>query len=140
MNESLSIVTFSADFLCTENMWGSYGPAGMMVEKDLPSVPATASPQDKAMPYVVNDIATFFTLLVGIYFPSVTGTNAFMLRSLQSFFLSYFLSLLVLSFSPLCCSVITNLVWSGYEREQRSVLSSALRLTLSSAGVCVNSL
>uniref|UniRef100_A0A668AG78 Solute carrier family 12 member 7 n=1 Tax=Myripristis murdjan TaxID=586833 RepID=A0A668AG78_9TELE len=32
--------------------------------------------QDVYMPYVVNDITTFFTLLVGIYFPSVTGIMA----------------------------------------------------------------
>uniref|UniRef100_A0AAQ4NME3 Solute carrier family 12 member 7b n=1 Tax=Gasterosteus aculeatus aculeatus TaxID=481459 RepID=A0AAQ4NME3_GASAC len=35
-----------------------------------------ASAQDKYLPYVVNDITTFFTLLVGIYFPSVTGIMA----------------------------------------------------------------
>lgn len=81
MSEWDWILTFSALFscICTENMWGSYGPAGMMVEKALPSVPATPSSQDQYMPYVVNDITTFFTLLVGIYFPSVTGTNTFML-------------------------------------------------------------
>uniref|UniRef100_A0A4W4HHN0 Solute carrier family 12 member 7a n=1 Tax=Electrophorus electricus TaxID=8005 RepID=A0A4W4HHN0_ELEEL len=32
--------------------------------------------EDMYLPYVVNDIATFFTLLVGIYFPSVTGIMA----------------------------------------------------------------
>uniref|UniRef100_A0A8C2GTP5 Solute carrier family 12 member 7b n=1 Tax=Cyprinus carpio TaxID=7962 RepID=A0A8C2GTP5_CYPCA len=58
----------------SENMWGSYGPAGMLVEKAMPSVPASDASQDKHMPYVVNDITAFFTLLVGIYFPSVTGT------------------------------------------------------------------
>uniref|UniRef100_A0AAQ5ZB34 Solute carrier family 12 member 7b n=1 Tax=Amphiprion ocellaris TaxID=80972 RepID=A0AAQ5ZB34_AMPOC len=31
---------------------------------------------DIYLPYVVNDITTFFTLLVGIYFPSVTGIMA----------------------------------------------------------------
>ncbi|XP_051969312.1 solute carrier family 12 member 7 isoform X3 [Xyrauchen texanus] len=60
----------------SENMWGSYGPAGMLVEKPLPSVVAVDSSQDMYMPYVVNDITTFFTLLVGIYFPSVTGIMA----------------------------------------------------------------
>uniref|UniRef100_A0A9J8DMJ5 Solute carrier family 12 member 7b n=1 Tax=Cyprinus carpio carpio TaxID=630221 RepID=A0A9J8DMJ5_CYPCA len=60
----------------SENMWGSYGPAGMLVEKAMPSVPASDASQDKHMPYVVNDITAFFTLLVGIYFPSVTGIMA----------------------------------------------------------------
>ncbi len=50
-------------------MWGSYGPAGMLVEKAAPSVPASVSSQDQYMPYVVNDITAFFTLLVGIYSP-----------------------------------------------------------------------
>uniref|UniRef100_A0A8C1LNK2 Solute carrier family 12 member 7 n=1 Tax=Cyprinus carpio TaxID=7962 RepID=A0A8C1LNK2_CYPCA len=42
----------------------------------VPSVPASVASQDKYMPYVANDITTFFTLLVGIYFPSVTGIMA----------------------------------------------------------------
>ncbi|XP_028825827.1 solute carrier family 12 member 7 isoform X2 [Denticeps clupeoides] len=60
-----------------ENLWSSYGPSGMMVEKaDFPSVPAVDSSMDTKLPYVVNDITAFFTLLVGIYFPSVTGIMA----------------------------------------------------------------
>ncbi|KAI1889008.1 hypothetical protein AGOR_G00174630 [Albula goreensis] len=61
----------------SDNMWGDYGPSGMLVEKKRhPSVPAADNSKDIYMPYVVNDIATFFTLLVGIYFPSVTGIMA----------------------------------------------------------------
>ncbi|KAJ8374860.1 hypothetical protein SKAU_G00054400 [Synaphobranchus kaupii] len=61
----------------SDNMWSDYGPAGMLVEKERhPSVPATDNSNDISMPYVANDIATFFTLLVGIYFPSVTGIMA----------------------------------------------------------------
>uniref|UniRef100_A0A672NDG6 Solute carrier family 12 member 5-like n=1 Tax=Sinocyclocheilus grahami TaxID=75366 RepID=A0A672NDG6_SINGR len=45
-------------------------------ESTVPSVPASDAAQDKDMPYVVNDITAFFTLLVGIYFPSVTGIMA----------------------------------------------------------------
>lgn len=61
--------------LCpVENMWSVYGPLGMMVEsKNLSSFGGSDPAQDIYMPYVVNDITTFFTLLVGIYFPSVTG-------------------------------------------------------------------
>ena len=58
----------------TENMWSVYGPLGMMVEnKELSSLGGSDAAQDIYMPYVLNDITTFFTLLVGIYFPSVTG-------------------------------------------------------------------
>lgn len=55
-------------------MWSEYGPLGMLVEhRKLPSFGGSDSAQDIYKPYVVNDIMTFFTLLVGIYFPSVTG-------------------------------------------------------------------
>ncbi|XP_076617254.1 solute carrier family 12 member 7 isoform X2 [Chaetodon auriga] len=61
----------------SENMWSDYGPLGMLVEsKKLSSVGGSDPAQDIYMPYVVNDITTFFTLLVGIYFPSVTGIMA----------------------------------------------------------------
>ncbi|XP_062235926.1 solute carrier family 12 member 7 isoform X2 [Platichthys flesus] len=59
------------------NMWSVYGPLGMMVENnELSSLGGSDSAQDIYMPYVINDITTFFTLLVGIYFPSVTGIMA----------------------------------------------------------------
>ncbi|XP_010740004.3 solute carrier family 12 member 7 isoform X2 [Larimichthys crocea] len=61
----------------SENMWSVYGPLKMLVEnKKLPSAGGSDPAQDIYMPYVVNDITTFFTLLVGIYFPSVTGIMA----------------------------------------------------------------
>ncbi|XP_019729338.1 solute carrier family 12 member 7 isoform X2 [Hippocampus comes] len=61
----------------SENMWSEYGPLGMLVEnKKLSSVGGSDPTQDIDLPYVVNDIASFFTLLVGIYFPSVTGIMA----------------------------------------------------------------
>uniref|UniRef100_A0A8C7JDA1 Solute carrier family 12 member 7 n=1 Tax=Oncorhynchus kisutch TaxID=8019 RepID=A0A8C7JDA1_ONCKI len=60
-----------------DNIWGDYGPKGMLVEnKHQVSEPAADTSQDIYMPYVANDITTFFTLLVGIYFPSVTGIMA----------------------------------------------------------------
>lgn len=56
-----------------DNLWGNYGPDNMVIErKNLSSVPAEAN-NDKLKNYVFNDWATYFTLLVGIYFPSVTG-------------------------------------------------------------------
>ncbi|XP_070784511.1 solute carrier family 12 member 7 isoform X2 [Enoplosus armatus] len=61
----------------SENMWSVYGPLGTMVEnKKLLSAEGSDPSQDMYLPYVVNDITTFFTLLVGIYFPSVTGIMA----------------------------------------------------------------
>ncbi|XP_051258573.1 solute carrier family 12 member 7 isoform X2 [Dicentrarchus labrax] len=60
-----------------ENLWGDYSPAGMYIEnKDQPSVQLLDTPIDTDKPYVFNDITTYFTLLVGIYFPSVTGIMA----------------------------------------------------------------
>ncbi|XP_037644002.1 solute carrier family 12 member 7-like isoform X2 [Sebastes umbrosus] len=60
-----------------DNLWGDYGPADTFIEKkSQPSVPAQDPSTDTSKPYVFNDIATYFTLLVGIYFPSVTGIMA----------------------------------------------------------------
>ncbi|XP_061778134.1 solute carrier family 12 member 7 isoform X5 [Nerophis ophidion] len=61
----------------SDNMWSVYGPLGLLDENSkLSSAGGSDATQDIYMPYVVNDIATFFTLLVGIYFPSVTGIMA----------------------------------------------------------------
>ncbi|XP_074544540.1 solute carrier family 12 member 7-like isoform X2 [Halichoeres trimaculatus] len=64
-----------------DNLWGEYAPAGVPIEKkNLPSVDdpemETKMPADIKENFVFNDIATYFTLLVGIYFPSVTGIMA----------------------------------------------------------------
>ncbi|XP_077414301.1 solute carrier family 12 member 7-like isoform X2 [Vanacampus margaritifer] len=60
-----------------DNLWGDYGPAHTVIEKKKQnSVPAQDASGDIYKPYVFNDIATYFTLLVGIYFPSVTGIMA----------------------------------------------------------------
>ncbi|KAM9322821.1 solute carrier family 12 member 7-like isoform 1-T1 [Pholidichthys leucotaenia] len=62
-----------------DNLWGSYSPAGMIIEKkNQPSVPVQEPSDDEDISnyYVFNDITTYFTLLVGIYFPSVTGIMA----------------------------------------------------------------
>lgn len=57
-----------------DNLWGDYGPVGTYVEKkSQPSVPVQDTSTVMNKQYVINDITTYFTLLVGIYFPSVTG-------------------------------------------------------------------
>lgn len=69
-------LNFKVPLCFAENMWSQYGPRSMLVEnKELLSSGGSDGAEDIKMPYVVNDIATFFTLLVGIYFPSVTGEN-----------------------------------------------------------------
>ncbi|XP_072234918.1 solute carrier family 12 member 7 isoform X2 [Leuresthes tenuis] len=61
----------------SENMWSEYGPLGKLVEdKKLTGIGGSDPTKDIYLPYVINDITTFFTLLVGIYFPSVTGIMA----------------------------------------------------------------
>ncbi|KAL0628959.1 Solute carrier family 12 member 7, partial [Plecturocebus cupreus] len=60
-----------------ENLWSAYAQAGAFVEKEgVPSVPVAEESRTGALPYVLTDIAASFTLLVGIYFPSVTGIMA----------------------------------------------------------------
>lgn len=63
-----------ASHLLTENLWSSYLTKGVIVEKrGLPSVSPPDTPVDMDQPYVFSDMTSYFTLLVGIYFPSVTG-------------------------------------------------------------------
>lgn len=63
-----------ASSLLTENLWSSYLTKGVIVEKrGLPSVSSPDTPVDMDQPYVFSDMTSYFTLLVGIYFPSVTG-------------------------------------------------------------------
>lgn len=57
-----------------ENLFGNYLEKGMFLEKrGLPSDMDPDSPTTSSNRYVLSDITSFFTLLVGIYFPSVTG-------------------------------------------------------------------
>ncbi|XP_016850873.1 solute carrier family 12 member 6 isoform X1 [Anolis carolinensis] len=63
-----------ASGVITENLWSSYLMKGEIIEKpSLHSVDAGGSLNQQ---YVLADITTSFTLLVGIFFPSVTGIMA----------------------------------------------------------------
>lgn len=44
-----------------------------MEKKGVSSVPVSEESRPGGLPYVLTDIMTYFTMLVGIYFPSVTG-------------------------------------------------------------------
>uniref|UniRef100_A0A8C5SXL9 Amino acid permease/ SLC12A domain-containing protein n=1 Tax=Laticauda laticaudata TaxID=8630 RepID=A0A8C5SXL9_LATLA len=58
-----------------DNLWSSYSDKGTIVEKqDLPSIPVLV--EEEQVYYIYTDIMTYFTMLVGIYFPSVTGIMA----------------------------------------------------------------
>lgn len=63
-------------FSPSENLWGEYGSAGEFIEmKNKSSVAVQEASGDGSRHYSINDISTYFTLLVGIYFPSVTGRS-----------------------------------------------------------------
>ncbi|CAL9694263.1 unnamed protein product [Knipowitschia caucasica] len=62
-----------ASGIISENLWSSYLSKGDVVEK--PHLQSSPSPLI-AQPFVFADITTSFTLLVGIFFPSVTGIMA----------------------------------------------------------------
>ncbi|XP_031443800.1 solute carrier family 12 member 5 isoform X2 [Phasianus colchicus] len=67
----------AASGLIQENLWSSYLTKGVIVEKrGLPSISPPDTPVDMDQPYVFSDMTSYFTLLVGIYFPSVTGIMA----------------------------------------------------------------
>ncbi|XP_039093941.1 solute carrier family 12 member 7 isoform X1 [Hyaena hyaena] len=60
-----------------DNLWSAYADKGAFVErKGTPSVPVPEESRASGLPYVLTDIMTYFTMLVGIYFPSVTGIMA----------------------------------------------------------------
>ncbi|XP_027531723.1 solute carrier family 12 member 7-like isoform X2 [Neopelma chrysocephalum] len=61
----------------TDNLWSTYSEKGSIVEKkDQPSIAGSEETKMGGLPYVFTDIMTYFTMLVGIYFPSVTGIMA----------------------------------------------------------------
>uniref|UniRef100_A0A8C6Q3X5 Solute carrier family 12 member 5b n=1 Tax=Nothobranchius furzeri TaxID=105023 RepID=A0A8C6Q3X5_NOTFU len=63
--------------ILAENLFGNYLEKGMFLEKrGLASNVDPDSPVSNTNRYVLADITSFFTLLVGIYFPSVTGIMA----------------------------------------------------------------
>ncbi|KAK1338884.1 hypothetical protein QTO34_019551 [Cnephaeus nilssonii] len=57
-----------------ENLWSNYLPKGEIIEK--PSAKSSDVLGNLNHEYVLVDITTSFTLLVGIFFPSVTGIMA----------------------------------------------------------------
>ncbi|XP_028934280.1 solute carrier family 12 member 6 isoform X2 [Ornithorhynchus anatinus] len=63
-----------ASGVITENLWSNYLLKGEIIEK--PSVKSADVLGNLNHEYVLADITTSFTLLVGIFFPSVTGIMA----------------------------------------------------------------
>ncbi|KAM6981224.1 solute carrier family 12 member 5 [Aplochiton taeniatus] len=66
-----------ASGILSENLFGNYYEKGDLVaKKGMESVENIDDVQTNSNRYVMADITSFFTLLVGIYFPSVTGIMA----------------------------------------------------------------
>ncbi|XP_066558303.1 solute carrier family 12 member 5 [Amia ocellicauda] len=66
-----------ASGILAENLWSTYMEKGEIVEKTgVVSLVSDDSPVTSSNRYVLADMTSFFTLLVGIYFPSVTGIMA----------------------------------------------------------------
>ncbi|KAG7462172.1 hypothetical protein MATL_G00199650 [Megalops atlanticus] len=65
-----------ASGIIAENIWSSYLSKGEVLEKKSIPSPNIPHPPSNRLPYVFADITTSFTLLVGIFFPSVTGIMA----------------------------------------------------------------
>lgn len=58
-----------------DNLWSNYLEKGEILEKEHhPSVDAAGQKNNLHL-YVLSDISTSFMVLVGIFFPSVTGEN-----------------------------------------------------------------
>lgn len=61
-----------------ENLFGNYYEKGdLLARKSMESVEDQDDPLTNSNRYVLADITSFFTLLVGIYFPSVTGEKLY---------------------------------------------------------------
>lgn len=57
-----------------ENLFGTYyGKGDLIARINMESAEDQDDPLTNSNRYVLADITSFFTLLVGIYFPSVTG-------------------------------------------------------------------
>ncbi|MCI4394884.1 hypothetical protein PGIGA_G00174000 [Pangasianodon gigas] len=66
-----------ASRVMAENIWSSYLSKGDLLERGSNPTPSSAPTYTSHhLPYVFVDITTSFTLLVGIFFPSVTGIMA----------------------------------------------------------------
>lgn len=65
-----------ASGIIAENLWSSYLSKGDVLEKRSLSSSHISPPASALHPYVFADITTSFTILVGIFFPSVTGIMA----------------------------------------------------------------
>ncbi|KAM9718246.1 solute carrier family 12 member 6 isoform 2-T3 [Menidia menidia] len=65
-----------ASGVISENLWSAYLNKRDVVEKSSLASTRVAQPVSVNHPYVFADITTSFTLLVGIFFPSVTGIMA----------------------------------------------------------------
>ncbi|XP_056884270.1 solute carrier family 12 member 6-like isoform X1 [Takifugu flavidus] len=65
-----------ASGIISENLWSSYLGKGEVLEKGSLESSDESPPASTHHPYVFADITTSFTLLVGIFFPSVTGIMA----------------------------------------------------------------
>uniref|UniRef100_A0A8C5SVA8 Solute carrier family 12 member 5 n=1 Tax=Laticauda laticaudata TaxID=8630 RepID=A0A8C5SVA8_LATLA len=67
----------AASGLIQVNLWSSYLQKDVFIERaGMSSVPHTEGVPDMDQPYVFSDMTSYFTLLVGIYFPSVTGERS----------------------------------------------------------------
>uniref|UniRef100_A0A673HIR7 Solute carrier family 12 member 5-like n=1 Tax=Sinocyclocheilus rhinocerous TaxID=307959 RepID=A0A673HIR7_9TELE len=63
--------------ILAENLFSTFMEKNSMLEKrGIPAVLDPEAPDTNTNRYVLADITSFFTLLVGIYFPSVTGIMA----------------------------------------------------------------
>ena len=82
MKHSLDSLHFPLPFIpltLPENLFGNYYEKGDLIAREnMESAMDPDDPLTNANRYVLADITSFFTLLVGIYFPSVTGENLYL--------------------------------------------------------------
>lgn len=110
-----------------ENLFGNYYEKGDLIAKtNTESVEDQDDPLTNSNRYVLADITSFFTLLVGIYFPSVTGENL----HFSPHFLSFWCVMTVIYISFINLGVTVCIVSTQKSQSQISV-------GIDTSGVCV---
>lgn len=104
-----------------------------MEKKGVSSVPVSEESRPGGLPYVLTDIMTYFTMLVGIYFPSVTGEAPVPSSSVCLSFPHDYLSLTLSLYLSVTVSV--SVFWSQCMSLCFCLLSSETTFLASSSGI-----